>query len=73
MVRAGIPERVAMMISGHKTRAVFDRYNIVSQDDLREAAKRRQSYKDQQARQLQNGYNREKARGEVVAFPSVSA
>ena len=49
MVRAGVPETVAMSISGHKTRSMFDRYNIANKRDQREALQATQIYRQEQS------------------------
>ena len=47
IVRAGIPEKTAMPISGHKTRSVFDRDNIVKDRDLTDAGAKLERYPDE--------------------------
>lgn len=60
MVRAGIPEKVAMMISAHRTRSVFDRYAIFNHRDLAEATLKLMQHREEkavaEADRLQNGY-----------------
>jgi integrase len=46
--RSGNEEKVCMAISGHKTRATFDRYNIVDDDDVARAVERRLEYQSRE-------------------------
>ena len=42
--RADVPDRIAMSIMGHKTRAMYDRYNIVDEEDIRRGMRRAEDY-----------------------------
>ena len=42
MIRAGVPERAVMEIRGWRTRPMLDRYNIVDETELANAARRMQ-------------------------------
>jgi integrase len=44
MKRAGNPDKAVMEISGHKTRSIFDRYDIVSDADIASVAERTEEY-----------------------------
>jgi integrase len=51
LIRAGVSEHVAMMITGHKTRSIFDRYDIVSERDLTEGIEKLAKFHGQEPTQ----------------------
>jgi integrase len=57
LVRSGVSEKIAMMISGHRTRSVFDRYDIGNERDLREATRRLEAArKESTGPMIENGH-----------------
>ena len=55
LIRASVPERVAMLLTGHKSRAIFDRYNIIHEQELLDAGDQLVAYLAQQAQALPRG------------------
>ena len=52
LIRANVPERVAMLLTGHKSRAIFDRYNIIHEQELLDAGDQLVAYLAQQAQAM---------------------
>jgi integrase len=52
LIRAGVSDKVARAISGHKTRSVFDRYNIVDDPDLKDAGQKLEKYLEKNSHSL---------------------
>ena len=57
LIRASVPERVAMLLTSHKSRAIFDRYNIIHEQELLEAGDQLVKYLAQRAQATPRGLN----------------
>jgi len=50
LVRSGVHETICMRITGHKTRSVFDRYNLTDKSDIRKPMSSVAKYRKTQAK-----------------------
>ena len=55
LIPASVPERVAMLLTGHKSRAIFDRYNIIHEQELLDAGDQLVAYLAQQTQATPRG------------------
>jgi integrase len=58
MIRAGVDRKVAMMVSGHKTESIFNRYNITDDRDLEEAIRKTDAYVSQLPKERENPFGK---------------
>jgi hypothetical protein len=45
MIKAGVAPQIAKKVSGHKTDSVFQRYNIITTDDVRDALTKTETHR----------------------------
>jgi integrase len=65
MLAAGLSEKMAMMISGHKTRSMIDRYQIIDERDIELAGQKMAAYEARQRQLHQEAAEKGKVREEV--------
>jgi integrase len=52
MTRAGVPRQTAKQISGHKTDSIFNRYDIVDEEDIRDGLLKTQAYLEEDGHKI---------------------
>jgi hypothetical protein len=70
LVRPGVPDYIAMKLSGHATRTIFDRYNIVNAEDLRSGAAKLAAHLSGNAGTVPKGTDDGQRRPELVSGSS---